>query len=574
MLAKTLFLSAALSAASLGAVNAAPNSNIPSHPTTSSIASLRGDMQELRDSYMALDQAAVRGRIFTMLMGLNPTDGTAPLLKLAQASLEEGAAGGIDGIETILLYAMDGIYTLGSPNDISDLQSLLAANSNQVYLIESPNSALILPLGQYGTAVYRDLRADSVRVFTKYLVNGGPMPINGLNGLPGVPFIRSELCAQEMRGASVRGLLVREGQSDLDQAMDSRYCDELSGGAGDLPEISAGGCFDPTALLGETDRLVGYYQEMQRLQEDCVESMHSSAQGAGSLQSGTGVATAVATAEKTVEIAEKAGLLDEIIAAVKSWWSGEEVLTPQQRAVAIASERVRALDKDIGKLDIEIKVEEKALALDYGESPGAVIEIMTKQLARKVNTRKEKAKERAYYDKKMYDAQIGRFSPNDPFAVFDSPECRELMEFRHAHGTKLGRDIVDQIMGSDPASGVDPIVSRWSSDSDQGIEDEPGLMPCGSDPATSSPGGMSCEGLILCGPEDLHCACADTNMTTIGDTAGAFAARADMLCTTLMTCTDGSAPMMSGAGCVCNGDEEIPDFDDDFGPMSGGFPSN
>lgn len=99
-------------------------------------------------------------------------------------------------------------------------------------------------------------------------------------------------------------------------------------------------------------------------------------------------------------------------------------------------------------------------------------------------------------------------------------------------------------------------------------------MPCGSDPATASPGGVSCEGLILCGPEDLHCACADTNMTAIGDTAGAFAARADMLCTTLMTCPDGAAPMMSGAGCVCNGDEEIPNFDDDFGPMSGGFPSN
>ena len=571
----------------------APTAGQRAEETLPTQAELRDALAKIREAYVALDQAAYRLGIFSLLGGLGPEDGSQALLDLAEATLTEGEKSGLDGIEVVFLYAVDGLYAFADKDHIEALEALIDTYPEQRFVVGAPNAGFIVPLGRASTSVFLDLRADAARILVERVLADGHM-IGGLDALLDDKQTRGDLCDLEARGDSDRGVAIGGFQRGLDQQR-KQECEEdgAPGGAGagggvsgGLGNVAEGACFDPNVDFGKEDPTAMQILDLAA----CAESVRPDrARGPGNMTLGPVVipwiianGIKVAAAVKTMAPVT-IGAATATIGWYWNWHGDQEKYedtisayhgTIRELHTAILAAEATKTALDLAQAALDLEQENLDNALDSGDE--ALIAEAQKSLD---DAQKAYDAAKAAHDKAVADAQDkldatqkaaqdverarkdaeGAFGPDDPYE--NTPECESALN-NVFDGTEYERDHSDALAEADPEKGTNPWVTRYTEDSDFGV-DGLGMMPCGMDPATIHPSAAACDGLVSCPPDEPHCACSID--TDIGEAAALFAGAADSACAMVISCPDDTEPSVGELGCGCEGEQ--PDIDiDEIGP--------
>lgn len=520
----------------------------------------------IRSAYIAMDQVTYRQHL--LLVSREHSELDVPYLNtFLKTVLSDAAKAGIDGLEPLVIQAIDGIATHGSAAEIATMRSYVKSLApKRKVRVAHPNSALLVPIDRVSTSVTVDIRADAARVIFDRMIantiatNVGPYDLDAV--LAGAQTL-DDLCNLPVREGLDRGLVTSARQQQLDKFRID-MCGETgrpggaAGGnvAGAFVNLAESACLDQPVSSSES---YSYEDQLTDLSA-CLGTVFPE------FEPGPGAGLSIAVESVSVFLPVAILAVSTYVTArtaAEAWVRGE--LEEAQTAAAAAHEAVAAFS--------EAKAEENAAHEQYLANEELVAQAQEIYEQNPTEENKESLEalkaaleaSRAAYEAAAAAAKEKEAEASEKLAAANeetqqaqnatkqaksdgefrySDECDQLM-FGQFEGSQFYEDVHETLARHDPSKGPSDEESNWAPDSDHGVQPF-GLVPCGTDPTTlDGPETGACSELTQCAAEDLHCACT----TTPPEGAEAVAqGLGDMLCGMALGCEH---PEMGPSGCRC-----------------------
>ncbi len=551
------------------------------------------ELVHVRDDYRALRHTAYRLRVFALLRQLAAAE-PATVWAQMQTLVTVAAAGGTDGLQTVVLAYADALAHTAYADDVA---SLLAASADSLTMrMKGVPLNVLQPLGRASTRVVVNARGDAANAMLDALLD--QPSVQDLDELLDNAGLQDDLCglpsSRDVIGASE---VLGEADAKRQQACEEIANGGMGGAAGLMVGMAADPCFNVDIsgardAFGENADDYGDDDRMADL-EACVDSFDkrgSQIAGSGMMLGGPGalvvfelidsltdkggkseakslVTTAVekgidsATelakialqayvthlgneAAYKLELQKQSDALGQQIASL-----GAEI-TALQGEVARLGGEIGALQAQIDQFDENGMTRRPDGTYSNTNSAGKTKEQLEQEKAAKEKEKEEKEKEqkdkenekkqkeavKKVVDKQKDDAEGGLEPEMDPACE------RAMLGGKDWPTLKLGEDWASAEKRREPVTNPNPDAPPTGEP-----EDLLGLASCGPD-ATSS--GTACIGLAHC-LEGESCGCSDEIGAEPHSPAEA-AALFDSLVQgcSLTRCEDGE-PAVRGGVCEC-----------------------
>lgn len=580
-----------------------PTGSFQTPPTTDEHTT---EVRQLRSDFLALRNTSYRSRHLALLRELYMLNDDEVFERL-EASLNEAASGGGDGLEALLLAYVDALADGAVSQKAVDV---LDNQGKKVWFHQKhPPLNMLEPLGRASSRMVIDLRPDSARIIFFYLIKNPQ--IQSLPQLLSASPIQKDLCnlpdIEEILGASKE---LVEADAKRQEA-----CSVIGSGdqTGLLGAMSPNACLNlgfPDATRDTFGGGATGYDDMDRLRdmEQCVEDSlglvsildrrfpspfdtviagvywnfilggNAEAQKAAIEAVGGVVNEVVKGSFELAQVALKA-YVDEL-ARQKGY---ERDIDRQQLAadieVAVLTAVVDAAEKELTSAQedlkkLQAKYDESVDTGDFGDwdtDPLAQIDSAkerVKQAEQDRNTA-QNALSAAKAKKEVLDKKQESSGDLAPEMTQKSEACQRLFQNGHVFDVvKLGEDWMTLEGRLVPYINPDP-------DDPSPIFDPPpsaavGLPICGIDPVTTR---SACSGLIHC-LEDQPCGCrrfgedADPGAESEEDLQEELKRTFRQIEADVCAMTDCGdlTPRMQGQRCICVGEGEDVDEEEPFSP--------